>query len=289
MVNLSHAPPKRRIALVSSSKPNPFLSTTLKKKKKDGREIDLLHYIYSRPDLNALRGNPLNVISAINDYHAQFNRLMNIGPSKGAFIKDLITARKPCVMIELGGYVGYSAILFGDAVRACGGRQYVSIEQNAEMAAVANQLVDLAGLREHVRILVGSGNEVLGERMREWQAIGRVEMVFIDHEKESYLLDLWLLEELQVMTAGETMVVTDNVIYPGAPEYLEWVQASPEQKREIVKRSDVGTLRPDTDLVYETTVTEFATDFGNGKVSLVVSWFHSGQDANLTNCRMALP
>lgn len=206
---------------------------------------------------------------------------MSIGPVKGAFIKGLITERKPSVMIELGGYIGYSAILFGDAVRACGGKQYLSIEQNPEMAAVANQLVDLAGLREHVRILAGSGNEVLVERIRGWQQeIGRVEMVFVDHEKESYLSDLWLLEELEVMTTGNPTVVTDNVIWPGAPEYMEWVQASPEQKREIVKRSDIGTLRPNTHLVYETTVTEFETDFGNGKVNSCRFGFALGKMLN---------
>ena len=191
---------------------------------------------------------------------------MTIGPVKGAFITALIAERKPCVMIELGGYVGYSAILFGDAVRAGGGKQYLSVEQNAEMAAVANQLVDLAGLREHVRVLVGSGSEVLGERIRGWEEIGAVDMVFIDHEKESYLSDLWLLEGLGVMARGNPVVVTDNVIWPGAPEYMEWVQASPEQKRGIVEKADVGILTPNADLVYETTVTEFETDFGNGKV-----------------------
>ena len=196
---------------------------------------------------------------------------MNVGPAKGAFIKDLITDRKPSMMIELGGYIGYSAILFGDAVRAYGGKQYLSIEQNPEVAAVANQLVDLAGLHDFVRIIVGSSNEVLVEGIRDWQEMGQVDMIFIDHEKESYLSDLWLLEELKVMTTGNPTVVTDNVIYPGAPEYMEWVQASPEQKREIVKRFDIGTLKPNTDLVYETTVTEFWTDFGNGKVILIVS------------------
>ena len=137
----------------------------------------------------------------------------------------------------------------------------------------------------------------LASEMRCWwsgcgigsKAIGRVDMVFIDHEKESYLSDLWLLEELKVMTTGNPIVVTDNVIYPGAPEYLEWVQASPEQKREIVKKSDIRTLTPNTDLVDETRVTEFATDFGHGKEKSCRFWSHSGQDANLKNRRMALP
>ncbi|KAL8953301.1 MAG: hypothetical protein Q9222_000825 [Ikaeria aurantiellina] len=255
MVTRSHYPPKRGIAL----------------KYKDGREVELLHYIYSLPDLKEIRGSPSKVISAINDYHDQFNRLMNIGPAKGAFIKDLITQRKPSIIIELGGYVGYSAILFGDAVRTHGGKQYLSIELNPEMAAVANQLVDLAGLRDHVQVIVGSSNEVLMERIRDWQEIGQIDMIFIDHEKESYLSDLWLLEELKVMSIGNPTVVTDNVIYPGAPEYMEWVQASPERKRQILKKSDVGTLKPDTDLLYETTVTEFEISFGDGKVTRISS------------------
>ena len=76
---------------------------------------------------------------------------------------------------------------------------------------------------------------MLAERIREWQEISPIDMVLIDHEKESYLSDLWVLEELKVMTTGSLPVVTDNVIYPGASEYMEWVQASPEQKREIEK------------------------------------------------------
>lgn len=63
---------------------------------------------------------------------------MNIGATKGAFVTNLIAKNKPSVMIELGGYVGYSAILFGDVIRANGGKQFLSIEKNPEVAAVAN-------------------------------------------------------------------------------------------------------------------------------------------------------
>jgi hypothetical protein len=50
---------------------------------------------------------------------------------------------------------------------------------------------------------------------------------------------------------------------------LEWVKATTEQKRELVKKLDVGSLTPNPNLVYETTVSEFDTDFG--KVGLVPS------------------
>lgn len=42
------------------------------------------------------------------------------------------------------------------------------------------------------------------------------------------------------------------MIMPGAPQYLEWVQASTEQKKEMVKSLEVESLAPNPDLVYET-------------------------------------
>jgi catechol O-methyltransferase len=187
---------------------------------------------------------------------------MNVGLAKGAFITDIIAERKPSVMIELGGYVGYSAILFGDSIRKHGGKQYLSIEKNPEMAAVATQLVDLAGLRDVVRIVVGPSNEVLKELISEKKEIDFVELIFMDHWQDLYLPDLWLLEELKVLTPGASLLLADNVIMPGAPKYLEWVHATPQEKKDIIKKLDVGSLTPNPSLVYETVVSEFDTVFG---------------------------
>jgi catechol O-methyltransferase len=236
--------------------------------QQDGREVDLLHYVFGRSDLKRLRGHPEKVLAAIEDYHHQFNKLMNVGSIKGAFITDIIAERKPSVMIELGGYVGYSAILFGDAIRKNGGKQYLSIEKNPEMAAVASQLVDLAGLRDIVQILVGSSNEVLKELISEKKEIDMVELIFVDHWQDLYLPDLWLLEGLDVLCPDSSLVLADNVIMPGAPEYLRWVQATSEEKKVIMEESNLGSLTPNPSLVYATVVSEFDTDFGRVSFSL---------------------
>jgi catechol O-methyltransferase len=194
---------------------------------------------------------------------------MNVGLEKGAFITDIIAQRKPSVMIELGGYVGYSAILFGDAIRKNGGKQYLSIEKNPEMAAVATQLVDLAGLRDVVRVVVGSSDEVLKELIVEKKEISLVELIFMDHWQDLYLPDLWLLEDLNVLIPGSSLLLADNVIMPGAPKYLEWVHATPLKKKDIVKKSDVGILTPNPGLVYETVVSEFDTVFGRVCITLL--------------------
>lgn len=200
------------------------------------------------------------VLDAIDEYHQQFEKLMKVGPYKGGLIVDIIAERKPSVMIELGGYVGYSAILFGDEVREHGGK-YISIEKNPEMAAVATQLVKLAGLGDTVRIEVGSSNEVLKELICETKEIDQVQMIFMDHQQDLYLEDLWLLEQLDVLTPGSSVVLADIMIIPGAPKYLEWVQATPLQKKNILQRSNVGPLAPNPNLVYSTVVTPFDTIF----------------------------
>jgi len=251
----------------------------------DGREVALLHYIFSRPDLKELRGHPDKILAAIDEYVEKHSRLMNIGPRKGAFISKLIAERKPSVMIELGGYVGYSAIKFGDVVRSQGGKQYLSLEVNPENAAVANILLELAGLRDFVRIIIGSSNDTLIELIQVEKTISQIEFLFIDHWKDLYLPDLWLLEELNVLKPGVSIIAADNVIMPGAPDYLEWVRASPVQKRKTVKERKLALSGEDSaatagvtidpkrvlgnpNLVYETSIEMF--EMGRGKVRMPI-------------------
>lgn len=59
--------------------------------------------------------------------------MMTVGAPKGRIVTDLIDEIKPKTMIELGCYMGYSAILFGDAVRRNGGERYLSLELNPEL------------------------------------------------------------------------------------------------------------------------------------------------------------
>lgn len=41
---------------------------------------------------------------------------MNVGDDKGRIVTDLIADRKPQVMVELGGYIGYSVSISNVAV-----------------------------------------------------------------------------------------------------------------------------------------------------------------------------
>lgn len=66
----------------------------------DGREIELLHFVYSRPNLSEIRGSPQRVLAAIDEYGRTKKYLMNVGEDKGKIVTDLIAQVKPKVMVR---------------------------------------------------------------------------------------------------------------------------------------------------------------------------------------------
>ena len=197
----------------------------------------MLHFIYDQPNRDEIQGNPAKVLDLIEEFGKTYH-FMNIGRAKGKFIIDIINEKKPETMIELGGYVGYSAILFGDAVRRAGGKRYYSLELNPEFAAISNMLLELAGLRDFVKILVGRSDVSLDKLFASGD-VKHVEVMLIDHYKPAYTTDLKLCEQLGKIVPDVSVVVADNVLYPGNPPYLEYVRSTVEQKREAAKAGPV--------------------------------------------------
>ncbi|OKL57407.1 hypothetical protein UA08_07656 [Talaromyces atroroseus] len=201
----------------------------------DLRELRLLHYIFSLPHLDSIRNNPQAVINEIDKFSETTElHLMTIGPQKGGMLSKLIAERKPSTVIELGGFVGYSAIMLGDALRAAGGERYFSLELNPVNAAVANLLIDLAGLGDLVTIHIAPSQKTIAKFVKD-NVIDHVEFMLIDHWKDRYLPDLWLLESLGLFKPGVTVLAADNCLKPGAPGYLEYVRASPAEKNVQLK------------------------------------------------------
>lgn len=65
----------------------------------DGREIELLHFIYDKPDIDDIRGSPEKVLAAIDDFGRTKKYLMNVGEDKGRIVCDLIAEVKPQTMV----------------------------------------------------------------------------------------------------------------------------------------------------------------------------------------------
>lgn len=56
-------------------------------------------------------------------------------------------------------------------------------------------------------------------------------MLFLDHGEDMYLEDFTVSEELGLLKSG-ALIVADNVVRPGAPEYREFVRRTEGLKGE---------------------------------------------------------
>ncbi|WBW70789.1 COMT 2 protein [Schizosaccharomyces osmophilus] len=138
-------------------------------------------------------------------------------------------------MVELGGYLGYSAILFGKELLQNPAAHFYSLEVNSTFAGMASKLIDLTGLSHKVTILASSASESLitlqKTLQKEIPGLHAFDFVFIDHWKDLYVPDLRVMESLNLIAPG-TVLVSDNIYNLGAPKYVEYIQGAPDSKRE---------------------------------------------------------
>ena len=173
----------------------------------------------------ALKGQPMAILSEIDAWAAANGHcMMTIGPDRSTSIIEIIRSTHPKIMAEIGGYIGYSAILFGHEVRKAGGTRYISFELNDEYASIAKSLVEFAGLGNFVEILRGPSSQSLCRFHEEDRNKGlRFDVLFVDHAEELYLADLKVCEKLGLVGCG-SVIVADNVKGRGAKEYAGWVE-----------------------------------------------------------------
>jgi catechol O-methyltransferase len=188
----------------------------------DGRELALVRQV----EAEARQGDLDDVIRVIDDfaYHRSF--LINVGDEKGEILDAAIRRTRPRRLLELGTYCGYSALRSARVMPE--GARLVSIEFNAENAAIARRIWDHAGIGEELMVLVGTlgdGGETITRLESEHGfASGSLDFVFIDHDKSAYLPDLGRILDQGWLHTG-SVVLADNVKVPGAPAYREFMQA----------------------------------------------------------------
>ncbi|XP_051532005.1 catechol O-methyltransferase B-like [Myxocyprinus asiaticus] len=171
---------------------------------------------------HAIRGDPHSVISAIDNFCRHSEWAMNIGDEKGSLLDSVVSEVNPEMVLELGTYCGYSAVRI--ACLLSPGSRLITLEFNADYAAIARQVIAWAGLEDKVQLVEGASEDWI-PRMREHFGIETFDFVFLDHWKDRYLPDTKLLEECSLLRKG-TVLLADNVICPGTPDYLQYVRNS---------------------------------------------------------------
>jgi catechol O-methyltransferase len=188
-------------------------------------EERLLRQVYAR----AAEGNADSVLAVIDDFCWKSSWMMNVGDRKGRILSQEVINKKAKVAIELGAYCGYSAVTIAKSLPADG--HLYSIEFDPLHAAIATKIVEFAGLKDKVTILVGTLESKWKEIQNKFK-VQTADLIFLDHVKHAYLSDFKLFESSGLIKSG-TVIVADNVIFPGAPDYLEYVRGNRNYKSQF--------------------------------------------------------
>ncbi len=168
-----------------------------------------------REALRQKEGDVEGILNALDAFARQKLWLMTVGPVKGKLLQEAASRVSPgTTVIELGTYIGYGALKLHQVVpETCA---VLTLENDKRRATLARRLLRHARVTHRVTVIEGT----LSERIDLVKAAAPIGLVFFDHKKNKYLDDLRLLESSEMIGNAGTVIVADNVVLPGAPEFL---------------------------------------------------------------------
>eukprot|EP00397_Hematodinium_sp_SG-2012_P006517 GEMP01006550.1.p1 GENE.GEMP01006550.1~~GEMP01006550.1.p1 ORF type:complete len:989 (+),score=211.25 GEMP01006550.1:66-2969(+) len=178
------------------------------------REFEILQYV-----LKHSHESPLGVLRAVDDYSKERSIWLKITGDEKAIIVEQslhLAHRRPQCVVEIGCYVGYSAINMAKELQKWGGR-LISLEVDPVHAIIARNTIEIAGLSDVIQVFIGHSCDVIPDRIAK-MGPNSVDHVFMDQKGTRYHLDLQALEN--TCLSADATIVADNVLKPGAPEFL---------------------------------------------------------------------
>ena len=137
---------------------------------------------------------------------------------KGAqVLVDLIKQNQPKTILEIGTAIGYS----GSLMLLNSNATLITLEKNAESAAIANENFKKLNLESRVQVIVGDAKDSLKK------IEGKFDFIFLDGPKGQYINYLPIL--LELLNDGG-LLVADNVHYHG----LVLKEGVPEKKHRTI-------------------------------------------------------
>jgi catechol O-methyltransferase len=176
-------------------------------------------YAFAEVRAKAPKGNPQAVLDAIDSFGWRVGGLMCVGDRKGMILDKALRQRQPKVVIELGGFIGYSAVRIAAQLPSDG--ILYSVEPDPVHREIMHNILQHAGLETKVIIL----DKVIPEAFADLKKRGvqSFDLIFIDHLKDLYTKDLLEFVKTGFVKPG-TVVVADNVHTPGSPEYRRYME-----------------------------------------------------------------
>jgi caffeoyl-CoA O-methyltransferase len=150
------------------------------------------------------------LLKEIADYtyanHPQSNMLS--GHLQGKFLEMISCMVRPMRVLEVGTFMGYSAICLSKGLQPTG--KLHTLELREDDAARAKSYFDRSFFKEQIILHIGDALKIIGELNESW------DLVFIDADKVNYV-NYFNLVFPKVRSNG--FILADNVLFHG--EVLE--------------------------------------------------------------------
>jgi len=166
------------------------------------------------------------------------DQLPLVGPRKGAILQDLVREARPKTVVEVGSFIGYSAILIARALPP--GSRLVSMESDLKFVLASKRFLWQASQGEANK----AREEPIGKKVDvQWgraqdripRLDGPIDFLFIDGRPREYLEYLKAAEPL--LSPGAVVVADNAGVFAdgGLKPYLEYVRTSPLYRTRFVE------------------------------------------------------
>jgi caffeoyl-CoA O-methyltransferase len=137
-------------------------------------------------------------------YESRSDSSMLSGFYQGRVLSLLTKMIQPKVVLEIGTYLGYSALCFAEGL-APGGK-VITLDVNENMHASAVSFIEKSGYKDRIEFRLGNALEIIP------QLDETLDLVFIDADKENYSNYYRLVFE-KLRVGG--CIIADNVLWSG--------------------------------------------------------------------------
>lgn len=164
------------------------------------------------------------ILRSIDVYCLGKQWMFHVGQEKGEILKDFLKDcmeayapsgnATPFVVVDIGTYCGYSSILLAKTIRESYPNlrfQLYSLETSAKFTKIAQRMIQLAKLDKYISILQNDPRSLSTTLTEHLPSSRKIDYLFLDHDKSSYLEDLKEMEGGGFLRRG-SYVAADNVI-----------------------------------------------------------------------------
>jgi caffeoyl-CoA O-methyltransferase len=158
--------------------------------------------VYIENNTSAFEGLLQQIITETNTTHPHAHMLS--GAVQGRFLQMISSMIKPCKVLEIGTFTGFSALCLANGLQPNGILHTIEIRE--EDAATSQNNFSKSEYANQIKLHVGNAKELIPTINENW------DLVFIDADKTSYIEYYELT--LPQMKTGAFMLV-DNVLFHG--------------------------------------------------------------------------